>query len=213
MTAKKTQATQKSDPFGVKKSGSKSTTVGSIAVEDPEVRKAIDAFAKAKEEEKKVKADLATYGKTLRAHGLLAFTERQIEGVEGNFNMQGDNGTCQFQVQSKCKAKSVDDIAELEELFPGIEDIFTEDNASLKINAAYLESNWDRLIDALTSTLSPEDFANLFSARTMKVVPGFMAQAQKLVEDKLGEKASKEEVAKELSRLYSVVELTTVLKK
>jgi hypothetical protein len=203
-TAKAADKAERVDPFKTKKTSTKTSKVTTIKDAGSDIKKAVDAWVAAKAAETKAKADVGTQDPVIRAYAIQQFANRQMDGIEGNFNIEGDDSKCQFQVQAKSKARSEEDVATFVEEYgqEAADALFRDDNSSIKINGKYLEANWSRLVGSLMEALTDDDFENLFTTRTVNVVEDVHARAKDFAND-----------AKELAEIYTALELTTSLKK
>ena len=200
-------ATAKKKPqrgFKTKTTTTSNSTVGTVDCTDAEVSEAIDAWATAKKAEDKAKAEVARHAPKIREYAKQKFAERQFSGIEGNFNLAGNEHKCQFQVEKRCKARSDEDLEAFTEEYgqEATEALFCDDPSSIKLEPKYFLANQKRIMEAFNKVLTDEDFENLFTPMTYKAVDDAKAKAKAFAAD-----------AEELAEIYTAIELTTKLLK
>ena len=188
------------DPFKVKKSSAKK---GLDVVEAPkELKSIIDEWKEFADLEKKYKAKKAGLAPQIKEFASMVNAKRRLSGKNENFNLIGDEQTCQFQMTSRISGGSDDDIALIVEKYGEevAEALFQKDYASLKINDKYLKANWNEIIPKLTKALG-DHFHELFSE-----------MSHKLADDGLEKAAEFVETPEELSNLYDDLKVVSFLK-
>jgi hypothetical protein len=153
----------KTNPFKTKKTSASSKGLDTLQV--PEKMKGlIDEFREAADQAKKYDGMKKALAAQIKPYAYEQAASRRMSGNNSNFNMTGNEKTCQFQVTEKVSAHSEESLAEFTEIYSekATTAIFEENYSAVKLNGTYLREHWDTLIPKLTKALG-DHFSELFS--------------------------------------------------
>jgi len=177
------------DPFskiataGDKKKSSKG--MKTVKPDDAALRGMVDKYKKLKEEVEYLESELKEAASELKSYGLSTFAERRMEGIEGNFKIQGDTEQVGYIVMDKASFIDPEAIEELQEKYGDeFAELIQVDKSTVKFNQSFLSdaSNMERLVEAL-QPLGEDFLSQLFTAAQCKACKGAVNKAVMLADN------------------------------